>query len=164
MDWNKDHIRETMLSLEAAALTSAREIYADYVSAARIDRSEPTENDERAQAERTAAEADIAAARLTREREIAQLTARISSAAAEAERIRSEVIPPAIKSVEQVREGFNRGGFQYLDVTEAERALAEARARRVSVLRQYHIDQAALDRLTGRHAGISPSTSTAERR
>lgn len=51
MDWNKDHIRETMLSLEAAALTSAREIYADYVSAARIDRSEPTENDERAQAE-----------------------------------------------------------------------------------------------------------------
>ncbi len=51
MDWNKDHIRETMLSLEAAALTSAREIYQDYVSAARIDRSEPTENDERAQAE-----------------------------------------------------------------------------------------------------------------
>ena len=51
MDWNKDHIRETMLSLEAKALTSAREIYADYVSAARIDRSEPTENDERAQAE-----------------------------------------------------------------------------------------------------------------
>lgn len=51
MDWNKDHIRETMLSLEATALTSAREIYADYVSAAQIDRSEPTENDERAQAE-----------------------------------------------------------------------------------------------------------------
>lgn len=119
---------------------------------------------ERAQAERTAAEADIAAARVAREREIAQLTARISAAAAEAERIRAEVIPPAIKSVEQVREGFNRGGFQYLDVTEAERALAEARARRVSVLRQYHIDQAALDRLTGRHAGISSSTSNAERR
>ena len=51
MDWNKDHIRETMLSLEAAALTSARAIYADYLSAARIDRSEPPENDERAQAE-----------------------------------------------------------------------------------------------------------------
>jgi cobalt-zinc-cadmium efflux system outer membrane protein len=119
---------------------------------------------ERAQAERTAAEADIAAARVAREREIAQLTARISAAAAEAERIRAEVIPPAIRSVEQVREGFNRGGFQYLDVTEAERALAEARARRVSVLRQYHVDQAALDRLTGRHAGISSSTSNAERR
>lgn len=119
---------------------------------------------DRAQAERTAAEADIAAARLANARDIAQLTARLAATAAEAERIRSEVIPPAIRAVEQVREGFNRGGFQYLDVTEAERALADARARRVSVLRQHHIDQAALDRLTGRHAGISSSTSTAERR
>ena len=51
MDWNKDHIRETMLSLEAAALSSAREIYLDYVSTARIDRSESVENDEHAQAE-----------------------------------------------------------------------------------------------------------------
>ena len=118
---------------------------------------------ERARAERTAAEADIAVARLAREREIAQLTARISSAATEAERIRAEVIPPAIKSVEQVREGFNRGGFSYLDVTEAERALADARARRVSVLRQYHLDQAALDRLTGRQAGLT-QTQSAETR
>ena len=31
MDWNKDHIRETMLSLETAALKSAREKYLDYV-------------------------------------------------------------------------------------------------------------------------------------
>lgn len=119
---------------------------------------------ERAQAERTAAEADISASRLAREREVAQLTARISASAMEAERIRAEVIPPAIRSVEQVREGFNRGGFQYLDVTEAERALADARARRVNVLRQYHLDQAALDRLTGRHAEISPSTINAEPR
>lgn len=118
---------------------------------------------ERARAERNAAEADIAVARLAREREIAQLTAKISSAATEAERIRAEVIPPAIKSVEQVREGFNRGGFSYLDVTEAERALADARARRVSVLRQYHLDQAALDRLTGRQAALT-QTQPAETR
>ncbi len=51
MDWNKDHIRETMLSLETAALQSARDNYLDYVSAARLDRSEPIENDEQAQAE-----------------------------------------------------------------------------------------------------------------
>lgn len=118
---------------------------------------------QRAEAERTAAEADIAVARLAREREIAQLTAKISSAATEAEQIRAEVIPPAIRSVEQVREGFNRGGFSYLDVTEAERALAEARARRVSVLRQYHLDQAALDRLTGRQAGLTQSRSAETR-
>ena len=51
MDWNKDHIRETMLSLETAALHSARDNYLDYVSTARLDRSEPIENDEQAQAE-----------------------------------------------------------------------------------------------------------------
>ena len=51
MDWNKDHIRETMLSLEPAALNSARGSYLDYLSTARIDRTEPVENDEQAQAE-----------------------------------------------------------------------------------------------------------------
>jgi len=119
---------------------------------------------QRAQAERTASEVDIVAARVAREREIARLTARLSVSATESERIRLEVIPPAMRTVEQVRDGFNRGGFQYLDVTEAERALADARARRVAVLRQHHLDQAALDRLTGAHAGPSPSTPTTERR
>lgn len=52
MDWNKDHIRETMLLLETAALHSARENYLDYVSTARLDRSEPIENDELAQDDR----------------------------------------------------------------------------------------------------------------
>jgi hypothetical protein len=51
MDWNKDHIRGTMLSLETAALHSARNTYLDYVSTARLDRTEPIENDEQAQAE-----------------------------------------------------------------------------------------------------------------
>ena len=51
MDWNKAHIRETMLSLETAALQSARENYLDYVFTAKVDQSEPVENDELAQAE-----------------------------------------------------------------------------------------------------------------
>ncbi len=51
MDWNKDHIRETMLSLETASLQSARDSYQDYLSTARVDRTEPVENDEQAQAE-----------------------------------------------------------------------------------------------------------------
>ncbi|MCX7586516.1 TolC family protein, partial [Phenylobacterium sp. 58.2.17] len=118
---------------------------------------------ERAQAERNAADADLEAARITREREIARLTARLAASAAESERIRAEIVPAAIRTVELVRDGFNRGGFQYLDVTEAERALADARERRVMVLRQHHIDQAALDRLTGRHAGLV-TTQTAESR
>lgn len=119
---------------------------------------------DRAISERSAAEADIAAERIVREREIARLVARIASAAAEAERLRAEVIPLAIRAVEQVRDGFNRGGFQYANVADAERALADARARRVVVLRQFHLDQAALDRLTGRHAALASSNLNAERR
>jgi cobalt-zinc-cadmium efflux system outer membrane protein len=118
---------------------------------------------EQALAERNAAEADIAEAKLIREREIARLIARLKAAAAESERIRAEVIPNAMRTVDLVRDGFNRGGFQYIDVTEAERALADARERRVTVLRQFHEDQAALDRLTGRHAALT-SIPTAESR
>lgn len=118
----------------------------------------------RAQAERMAAEAEIEAARLAREREIAHLTRRMSASARESERIRTEVIPAAIRAVEQVRDGFNRGGFQYIDVSEAEMALFEARARRIAVLKQFHLDQAALDRLTGRHALLVVQTASAEPR
>ncbi len=48
---DKKIIKETMLSLEDAALQSAREKYFDYVAGARLDRSEPIETDEQAQAE-----------------------------------------------------------------------------------------------------------------
>jgi hypothetical protein len=48
---DKNIIKETMLSLEAAAFQSAREKYFEYVADARLDRSESIENDEQAQAE-----------------------------------------------------------------------------------------------------------------
>ncbi|HEY4294617.1 MAG TPA: hypothetical protein VGM71_16505, partial [Luteibacter sp.] len=47
---DKNIIKETMLSLEADALQSAREKYFEYVAGAKLDRSEPIENDEHAQA------------------------------------------------------------------------------------------------------------------
>lgn len=119
---------------------------------------------EQALAERTAAEADIAVERIVREREIARLQAQMTAAARESERIRTEVIPAAIRAVAQVTEGFKRGGFQHVSVAEAERGLAEARGRRVAVLRQFHLDQAALDRLTGRHAALASANLNVERR
>ncbi len=48
---DKRIIKDTMLSLETDALQSAREQYLDYVADARLDRSEPIEDDEQAQAE-----------------------------------------------------------------------------------------------------------------
>lgn len=48
---NKEAIKQTMLSLEAEQLKSARHEYADYVTSARLDRSEPVDIDEQSQAE-----------------------------------------------------------------------------------------------------------------
>jgi len=48
---NKQMIKQTILSLEARDFESAREKYLEYVESARLDRSEPIEDDEQAQAE-----------------------------------------------------------------------------------------------------------------
>jgi hypothetical protein len=45
---DKNIIKETLLSLEGAALQRAREKYFDYVADARLDRREPIESDEQA--------------------------------------------------------------------------------------------------------------------
>lgn len=117
---------------------------------------------DRARAERLAAEADIAAVRAEQEREIARLIARRRTTASEVHRIGADVLPSAQRAVELVREGFTRGGgaFTYLEVTEAQRALIDARARRIDLLKSFHLDGARLDRLTGRHAPLLTQAET----
>lgn len=106
----------------------------------------------RARAEQRAADEDIRAARVAWDREYVQLGARLDSYAAEARRLGSETIPGAETTLRLVREAFGRGAFSYIEVTEAERTLADARARRLDVLRLYHLDKARLNRLLGVHA------------
>lgn len=120
-------------------------------------------NIDRARAERTAAEAEVAVARAEREREISRLIARRGTTAAELRRIEAEVLPSARRAIELVRDGFNRGGgaFTYLEVTEAQRAEIDAQARRLDLLKSFNLDGVRLDRLTGRHAGL---IATAESR
>ncbi|MEL6258079.1 MAG: hypothetical protein AAFQ67_03350 [Pseudomonadota bacterium] len=48
---DKAAIRDAMLALEADALAHAKEHYEEYLAEARLDRTEPIENDEQAQAE-----------------------------------------------------------------------------------------------------------------
>lgn len=113
-----------------------------------------------AQATRTAAEADIAVTRLDLDREVATLTARRAAAAAEANRIATDVLPRARQAVAEVEAGFRRGGgaFTFLEVAEAQRALTAAEGRRVERLRAFHLDGARLDRLTARHLRILDRT------
>ncbi|WP_292101558.1 TolC family protein [Brevundimonas sp.] len=109
---------------------------------------------ERARFEGVAAEADMAALRQEREREIARLQVLLASRALEARRIANETLPQAERAVALVREGFARGGFTYNDVIAAQTALLATKVRRVAVLKQFHIDRARLDRLTGAHADL----------
>jgi hypothetical protein len=51
LEMNKKIVKQTMLSLEERDLESAKHKYLDYVASARLDRSEPIEDDEQAQAE-----------------------------------------------------------------------------------------------------------------
>ena len=108
----------------------------------------------RARFEGVAAEADMAALRQEGEREIARLQVLLASRALEARRIAEETLPQAERAVTLVRQGFARGGFTYNDVISAQTALLATRARRVAVLKQFHIDRARLDRLTGAHADL----------
>lgn len=109
-------------------------------------------NIDRAAAESSAAEYQLDAARRERVRQITQLEARLANEAAAAETLKEQVIPQAERAVRLLRDGFKRGSFGYLDLIEAQRALLDAREQRIEALKAYHLNHAALDRLTGVHA------------
>jgi len=114
---------------------------------------------ERAQAERLAAEGELAVARLQRKREADRLNADRAAIASEVSRIDGEVVPTAARAATLVRDGYNRGGtaFTFLEVADAQRSLIEAKTRRIDLLRRFHIGGARLDRLSGRHLSLIAS-------
>jgi len=112
-------------------------------------------NVERAAAEQRAADLDLASYRVGRDREILRLRSELAIAAAEVRQIDAKIIPAAERAAKLVLDGFSRGAFTYLDVTEAQRALNDERARRIAVLRAFHANKAALDRLLGTYSNIA---------
>lgn len=115
---------------------------------------------EQARAAQTAADLDLIGAKTVFERKIAAIQASLAQKAGEARRIETEIVPANARTVALVRDGFNRGGFSYLDVIEAQKALIDARARRLAVLKSFQIDRAQLNRLTGAFASLVPASET----
>ncbi len=75
---------------------------------------------------------------------------RVALNAADAlERIDTDAIPEAERSVDLAREGYVKGAFSYLEVLDAERVLFDLRAQRIDFIRTYHLAEAALARLSG---------------
>lgn len=117
----------------------------------------------RAEAEQRAIEADIAVTRVEIGREVDRLVAERGLIAAEIKRIDAEVLPSASRAVRLIQDGLARGGtaFTFLEFSQAQTALGEARSRRVELLRRFHLLGVRLDRLTGRHAPLLATMETA---
>jgi cobalt-zinc-cadmium efflux system outer membrane protein len=111
-----------------------------------------TGNIERAQAERRQVELMAEAARLERLRRLASLRADADAALTRADRIMAEVYPKAVRTLEQVREGYNRGGFRFSDIEDAANAIVEVQESWLDAMNRYRDSQSEIDRLTGRFA------------
>ncbi len=114
----------------------------------RFDRNQG--NIERAQAERRRLEAEAEVDRLARLRRLASLRADASAAAQRADGLMHKVYPETVKTLEQVREGYNRGGFRFSDVQDAADAIVEVQQQWVEAMSIYRDTQSEIDRLTGR--------------
>lgn len=108
----------------------------------------------RARGESTRAAYERAARARALAREQAMLAAQSETARREVAALDARIIPASERALAQAREGYAMGGFSYIDVLDAQRALVDARLRRISALRSFHRSEASIARLGG--ARIEP--------
>jgi cobalt-zinc-cadmium efflux system outer membrane protein len=106
----------------------------------------------RAQAERSRLRYETEALRRNLQREADTARRQMAIALSEVEAIDARLLPMADEALALARQGYNAGGFSYLDVLEAQRILVNARLQRISALHAYHTARVALARLTGAYA------------
>jgi outer membrane protein, heavy metal efflux system len=109
---------------------------------------------ERAQAELLRLELTAEANRLDRMRRLASLRADADAARTRAEAIMTQVYPRTTKTLAQVREGYNRGGFSFRDVQDAADAILSVQDQWLEAITQYRDLQTEIDRLTGRFENV----------
>lgn len=92
-------------------------------------------------------EADAAAVRLRAEAQRA--LQRLSTARAEVEALRGEIVPGAQNAYDAATKGFELGKFSFLEALDAQRTLLQARTQYLRALAQAHRAGAELDRILG---------------
>jgi cobalt-zinc-cadmium efflux system outer membrane protein len=107
----------------------------------------------RSEAERSRLRFEFEALRRNMEREAAAARAQMGIAQKEIDSIDARLLPAAEEALASARQGYNAGGFSYLDVLEAQRIVVDARLQRISAFHSYHSARVALARLTGAYAG-----------
>lgn len=103
----------------------------------------------RAKAERARAAYEVEAGKRALARRMTSLASEGDAARAEAQALAERVIPRGEEAFDRALEGYRMGGFSYLDVIEAQRALSDFKLKRISALAAFHRAQAALARLNG---------------
>ena len=110
---------------------------------------------DRARAEKDRLSFAAEAVRLEKRRRLASLRADAESAQTRADALMEEVYPRAYKTLEQVREGYNRGGFTFRDIQDAADAILEVQDKWLAANTEYRDLQTEIDRLTGRFDSAS---------
>jgi outer membrane protein, heavy metal efflux system len=111
-------------------------------------------NAERARAEGRQVAAEAAVASFERRQQIMLAVELVNETAHEVDAIRDKVVPLATRTLAEVRAGYDRGGFTFLDVATAATAVHDARLRMLRAATRHHDARATLDRLTGRFAPL----------
>lgn len=112
-----------------------------------FDRNQGGILESRAKLSRVKEESRAAAAKANTN--LAQAYQGLSSAYAEALRLKNEIIPAAELSFRSSNEGYMEGKFGFLVVLDAQRTLFESKAKYIEALSAYHKAVAEIERLTG---------------
>ena len=123
------------------------------ISIGRFDRNQG--NIERAQAQRRQIELTAEAARLARLRRLISLRAEAATMRTKADAIIKEVVPRTTRTLEQVRAGYNRGGFAFRDVQDAADAILAAQKEWLAAATAWRDLQTEIDRLSGRFDAVA---------
>lgn len=114
----------------------------------RFDRNQG--NIARAEAERQRLAFTIEAQRLERLRRLASLGAEAAALRQRAIAIVTQVYPQTTRTLQQVRAGYVRGGFNFRDMQDAADAMIQAQAEWLDAVTRYRDLRTDYDRLTGR--------------
>jgi cobalt-zinc-cadmium efflux system outer membrane protein len=114
-----------------------------------------------AQALISRAEADIRRQEIDLSRQLNEFYAALSLARQRAETLRERIVPGAERAYQEIKTGYERGRFSYVDLLEARRAWTVARQEELEATLEYHLAVAETEFLLGR-ALVHPITNTRE--
>jgi cobalt-zinc-cadmium efflux system outer membrane protein len=105
-----------------------------------------------AQRQADKADAELAAAAVRLESELALAIQDLRAARQAIDTLRGDILPAAQQASEAVRKGFEFGKHNFIDVLDAQRTLLQARAQYLSALSDGHRAAAAIERILGHTA------------